>query len=350
MTDQGDKLMEDENKLSVNGSIPLHILMDSLKSSNPITIWHPINMTLSPSKYLNAKILLVNNGENGNPGNPITILYCTRVVGSALSPLSNYCHQGDGALPPHVSSSINVTHEVNFKAHMVLIHTVNPTFIHQMHTIEGAFVDMTKFKNVSSTNPRKQWNHPTPSLVSYSISHNLFANHHEMVKIGADVEAHGSVHLVLEQAVKSCDSTADHMFVCPSAPNIIKHDNSHYSGIHFTSNTGDQIQQGDVIVVTTTITGWKGPTSWQVDLEPQEIIRVASSFMPENSPTSKRKQLGESDENLILNRAQDNMPSNTTAGLTTSDTKLHDEDSMDMEDVLPMNKGKTSVKKSKVSS
>ncbi|KAF9513191.1 hypothetical protein BS47DRAFT_1362634 [Hydnum rufescens UP504] len=270
--DSLNKLMEDENKLSVNGSIPLHILVDSLKSSNPIAIWHPINMTLSPSKYLNAKILLVNNGENSDPGDPITILYCTRVVGSALSPLGNYCHRGDGALPPHVSSSINVMHEVNFKVCMVLIHTVNPTFIHQMHMIEGAFVDMTEFKNVSSTNPHKQWNHPTPSLVSYSISHNLFANCHEMAKIGADVEADGNVHLVLEQAIKLCDSTADRMFVHPSAPNIVKCDNGHYSGIHFTSDTGDQIQRGDVVVVTATITGWKGPTGWQVDLKPQEII------------------------------------------------------------------------------
>jgi hypothetical protein len=39
----------------------------------------------------------------------------------------------------------------------------------------------------------------------------------------------------------------------------------------------------------------------------------------------------------ILNGPEDNMPSNTTAELTMSAAELHDEDTVDMEDVLPMN-------------
>ncbi|KAF9515067.1 hypothetical protein BS47DRAFT_1361319 [Hydnum rufescens UP504] len=145
-----------------------------------------------------------------------------------------------------------------------------------------------------------------------------------------------------------------------------------------------QIKQGDVIVVTATVSAWKGSTGWQVDLELEEIICVGKSFMYGNvwyypqipgSDTMHFEWSSQPDiQSLLLSASPESSPSKTMVNLSTPmlssnlassqgsssastfssdpfiEVVVPDDDRMDTEEeLIPMGKGKSPIKKTKVS-
>ncbi|KAF9518797.1 hypothetical protein BS47DRAFT_1358658 [Hydnum rufescens UP504] len=256
-----EEAMEHENSLLFNGSMPLHVLAKSLSSAQPLIAWHPMN---TGPRYLNAKLLLVSTSEYGD---------------AALGPPGNYWHCGEGVAPLYVSASISIMLEVNFRACMILIHEVNLVFIEQLQTIEATFANMKEFSLVMPLRPWKDWNWPTTNLQSYSVSHPLFTNGCEMARIPTDPDVQVVVNPILEEATNSTEANPACMFIQPHAHTILKWDNAHFTHINFTLVVNNQIEQGNVVVMTATVSVWKGSTGWQVELELEEIIHVSKSFM-----------------------------------------------------------------------
>ncbi|KAF9503251.1 hypothetical protein BS47DRAFT_1369674 [Hydnum rufescens UP504] len=147
----------------------------------------------------------------------------------------------NGSMPLHVlvkslsfAQPLIAWHPMNvgtryLNAKLLLVSTI---FIEQLQMIKAAFANMKQFSLVTPLRPWKGWNWPTTNLQSYSVSHPLFTNGHEMVVVNP----------ILEEAANSTKANPEQMFVWLCAPIILKQDNGHFTHINFTLVLNNQIK------------------------------------------------------------------------------------------------------------